>query len=85
MARDNGMRKTLLAHAFCIRELNLYLDTHPNDTRALQEFNKCRDEFEKLKGEYVANGGIWSVTDSDCTEHFEWINSPWPWEYTEEV
>ena len=84
MAQDNSeLRCALLSHSFAIRELNLYLDTHPNDTEALSEFRRLSLEFARLKDEYVLRGGIWCVTDAADPSHFEWINSPWPWEYKE--
>ncbi len=78
------LRNALLSYAFCVRELNLYLDTHPDDCEALEEFRKCRSEFLRLKDEYVACGGTWTVTDSGCGDRWDWIDSPWPWEYREE-
>ena len=85
MAQDSSLRERLLAYSFRLRELNLYLDTHPTDIYALREFKESRNEFERLKSEYGSKGGVWFVTDADCNRRFEWIDSPWPWEYREEV
>lgn len=85
MAGDKSLRDRLLAYDFRVHELNLYLDTHPSDSEALREFRESVEEFENIKREYISRGGIWTVTDADCAQRFEWIESPWPWEYTEEV
>jgi len=70
-----------LRYAFCLRELNLYLDTHPNDEQAIREFKVCRDEYIKHRDEYVASGGVWDITDGVKDNSFIWIDGPWPWEY----
>ena len=70
-----------MRYAFCLRELNLYLDTHPYDQNAIAEFCKCRDEFMKHRAEYAAAGGAWDVTDAIFDRDYIWADSPWPWEY----
>ena len=34
--------------------------------------------YEKMYGKYIA-----TTKDSDSTDNWEWINSPWPWEAKE--
>ena len=75
----------LTAYDFCLRELILYLDTHPSDREALAEFAACQKEFEALKKDYLAAGGVWTAA-TVCPDKvpFAWTNGPWPWEYKEE-
>ena len=80
MRRDEHYASAL-RYAFSLRELNLYLDTHPDDTQAISEFRVCRDEFLKHRDEYVAAGGVWDITDGVKGNTFTWIDGPWPWEY----
>jgi hypothetical protein len=78
----NSLLKQLMAIDFYIEELNLYLDTHPRDQRAIQLINTAvanarilREEYERLCGPLTTfntlnNGPEW-----------RWIESPWPWEH----
>lgn len=66
--------------AFVIQELALYLNTHRDDTEALemyrqyqQLYNKGRETYEKMCG---------PLTHMSLTEGgYRWLNDPWPWEY----
>lgn len=67
---------------FIAIELNLYLDTHPCDSEALNDYNCAVDAARKLVKKYEAvygplyNFGISPNTASE----WQWINDPWPWE-----
>ena len=80
MKRDEHL-KELLRCAFCLRELNLYLDTHPYDRRATAEFETCLNKFMRHRAEYSAAGGAWDVSESVKDGDFTWTDGPWPWEY----
>ena len=59
--------------AFTLWELRLYLNTHPDDQRALALFQKlCRHADE---GNYAC-----AFLD-DCDGHWHWLDDPWPWEH----
>ena len=65
---------------FICVELNLYLDTHPDDEAARADYlcySKILDElmreYEALYGPLMGFGH--SPTDTGC-----WVNSKWPWE-----
>lgn len=77
-------KKKLLAYDFCLRELILYLDTHPNDRAALNEFAACQRDYEAIKEAFLADGGVWTAAAvSPEKTPFAWSNGPWPWEYKE--
>ena len=66
--------------AFVIQELALYLDTHSDDTEALEMYrqyqrlyNEGREKYEKMCGPL----NHMSVVDGP----YRWLNDPWPWEY----
>jgi spore coat protein JB len=61
-------------------DLHLYLDTHPCDQDALNDYNCATQELERLNNEYTAEFGSLSADGfHGCTE-WNWIDSPWPWE-----
>ncbi|ANY66197.1 cotJB protein [Paenibacillus sp. BIHB 4019] len=66
---------------FGLLELNLYLDTHPHDHHALQQFNylaqqrmQCAQQFEMKYGPLMNYGHSFSGYP------FQWPNTPWPWQ-----
>jgi spore coat protein JB len=66
---------------FVLVELNLYLDTHPGDAGALNQYNdfalkrqSVACEFEKRYGPLMNFGHSYSGYP------FQWKESPWPWE-----
>jgi spore coat protein JB len=76
--------KEIMAVDFSSLELNLYLDTHPNDQRALALHNeyvntskRLREVYEK-KYDFITHKNI-----SECP--WEWIKNPWPWEIDYEM
>lgn len=73
------------AYDFAILELELYLDTHKNDSKALmrreafiKERNALIKEYETRFGRFVA-----SKNDIGASNSWTWVNDPWPWEYKE--
>lgn len=67
---------------FIAIELNLYLDTHPNDARAITEYNRVHDELMKL-GEQHDNsyGPLHGFGQSkNIGRTWLWAEQPWPWE-----
>ena len=71
--------KELMALEFMAIDLNLYLDTHPHDYKALmifigtvQRINIVRAEYEQMYGPITAS--------ASNSYPWPWIRSPWPWE-----
>jgi spore coat protein JB len=66
---------------FVIVELNLYLDTHPNDLEAIKQFNENTEKSMKLKLEYEKKyGPLMNFGYSFSNYPFDWIDTPWPWQ-----
>ncbi|TCP31674.1 spore coat protein JB [Scopulibacillus darangshiensis] len=66
---------------FVLVELNLYLDTHPDDLEALKQFNtfskksrELRDRFEEQFGPLDQFGHSYS------SYPWKWNDTPWPWQ-----
>jgi spore coat protein JB len=65
---------------FTLKELNLYLDTHPNCRKALAMFEKYSRIKEAAENEYVSRFGPIVPEQSNDSNHWSWIDDPWPWE-----
>lgn len=66
--------------AFVLQELALYLDTHREDTDALEMYRQYQQLYDKGRQTYEKMCGPLthiSVTDGG----YCWLNDPWPWEY----
>lgn len=71
--------KEIMAADFAVWELSLFLDTHPEERKALEDHNKFVRISYQLKSEFESNYGPLRL---DCISPFpyKYINSPWPWE-----
>ncbi len=80
--RRMEMLKEIQEYAFTALELNLYLDTHPGDNRALEQFNQVSGELTRKVEKYeecygpLLNYGYSGGSGS----HWRWVEEPWPWE-----
>ena len=79
-------RKELLNHinqiSFAVDEVKLYLDTHPCDAEALAYFREFSRERNLALKEYARIYGPLTVDTAEdiCTDRWNWINEPWPWQ-----
>lgn len=69
----------VMQYAFAITDMNLYLDTHPEDKGALNILKELIMEEEKVKKEYIMSYGPLNVCDIKG-DKFNWIDGPWSWE-----
>ena len=66
-------------YTFALKDLNLYLDTHPSDDSMLVEFNKINNKLRQLKNEYENLYGPLCINSMN-SDTYSWINNPWPWD-----
>lgn len=76
---QNELLNQIYAYGFACNDLNLYLDTHPNDKNMIGLYNKYNEDTKKLINEYESKYGKLFV-NSNQTDPWSWNNSPWPWE-----
>ncbi|SNS75983.1 spore coat protein JB [Anaerovirgula multivorans] len=80
MERKALMRK-IQDVEFALVELQLYLDTHPFDQKALMDFNCYSQQLLMLKQQYdMAYGPLLQYGFSPSPYPWKWLDSPWPWE-----
>lgn len=78
--RERLLRK-ISAVDFAIVELGIFLDTHPNDTYAIQKMDEYRKKSNNLIKNYEENfGQLISNPNTPPKNRWSWIANPWPWE-----
>mgnify|MGYP001098141054 CR=1 FL=1 len=77
--REKLLREVMAAD-FSVIELNLYLNTHPYDQKALLLYKQCVENAEALKMQYQSMYGPLTPFNVQNTNFWEWIECPWPWE-----
>ncbi|GAW93105.1 hypothetical protein Teth39_0700 [Calderihabitans maritimus] len=66
---------------FVAVDLSLYLDTHPEDNRALEHYNRVTEQLNLRKREYEQIFGPLAVYGFSPSQYpWRWIEEPWPWE-----
>ena len=82
--KTNNQKDDLLykvqMYTFTLKDLGLYLDTHPTDESILMEYQKVRRNLENAKKKYEDNYGVLSSNDVTSDNKWTWINNPWPWD-----
>ena len=76
-----GPTGELQALGFAIQELALYLDTHRNDTEALELYRSYQKLFAEGEAKYVEMFGPLNHMQPGCGSQYEWLDDPWPWEF----
>ena len=65
---------------FYLYDLNLYLDTHPNDKKALAKFNAIKRKLNEAQRIYNQKYGPLNALENNSEDNFYWVDGPWPWE-----
>lgn len=67
--------------SFACVDLNLYLDTHPRDQRALRDYNTYACQLMMLTRQYESMYGPMTNFGTAQSQYpWRWIEDPWPWE-----
>ena len=71
----------LTALDFMAVDLGLYLNTHPEDSAAIAEYNKIIKAADMLRAKYQQNLGPLCSFRSYARDknNWQWINCPGPW------
>lgn len=76
----NGLIRTIQSYYFAINDLALYLDVHPQNTVAIELYNKYVENLNKAMNQYnAAYGPLLLFSDKSNSNYFEWIKKL-PWE-----
>ncbi len=75
------LMEQLQAVDFVLVELTLYLDTHPTDIEAINQFNQFAKERKQVKKEFEKQfGPLLQYGNSYSGYPWNWADSPWPWQ-----
>ena len=84
MVNDQLKPDTLLSQLqtvnFAVQELALYLDTHREDTEALELYRSYQELYAKLRRLYEEQCGPRNHMHPQ-EGPYRWLDDPWPWEY----
>lgn len=79
MNRQAELLTKVDAYSFAMHDVNLYLDTHPNDRNMLELFNQYSEDMKQSISEYENEFGPLLVSSKEESP-WSWNNMPWPWE-----
>jgi spore coat protein JB len=66
---------------FVLVELTLYLDTHPEDMQAIEQFNRTAVQRQQLACEFEQRYGPLLQFGLSLSRYpWDWAQSPWPWQ-----
>ncbi len=81
---DDAYRRELLELQktdFALVELTLYLDTHPNDMQAVQQFNQLSQRRRQIAHDFeMKYGPLLQFGLSYSRFPWQWNDTPWPWQ-----
>ena len=82
MNNRNAIRRDMMKQIKCLNfavvELAEYLDTHPDDRKALCLHKEYCNQLENIKDKYQRAFGPLSI-NCPCNK-WRWLEEPWPWE-----
>ena len=73
----------LQALEFVVLELNLYLDTHRDDTEAFALFKQFSAMEKAAKAAYESKYGPITKETAAAADSYQWLSDPWPWNFAQ--
>ena len=79
MDKRNALLKKIMMADFALHETVLFLDTHPQNAKALAYYRKMQARREELAEQFRKEFGplTYYEVKSNC---WNWIDTPWPWQ-----
>lgn len=77
---QNEMLKKIMELEFAVTDLNLYLDTHPENREALEMLTKLAASLKSLMYDYSKKYEPLTVAAVNNETPFEWVTGKWPWQ-----
>lgn len=68
-------------YEFTLIDINLFLDTHPSDKKALADYNTYAAELATLKNRFIKEyGPLQNFGNSTSEGSWKWNSQAWPWD-----
>ena len=75
------MLRRLTVLDFVAVDLQLFLNTHPDEAEALTAYNQTVTESAALRQEYERlYGPLVSYRSPELSNNWRWSDNPWPWQ-----
>ena len=71
----------VMAIDFVCDELELYLDTHPEDSEAFDLYQSFLALRKEAHERYVSRYGVITQCGQLGMESYTWLQDPWPWDF----
>ncbi|MBR1532892.1 MAG: spore coat protein CotJB [Ruminococcus sp.] len=71
--------KKIGTYKFAITDIDIFLDTHPGDSKMLELRNQYKAELKPLVEKFEAQYGPLTKRDQQ-TNTWTWVKDPWPWD-----
>ena len=75
-----ALMKDVMRLSFVTLEANLFLDTHPNNKKALAYFKKYNEMLQTKKKEYERLYGPLTAYGNESDKEWLWSTQAWPWQ-----
>ena len=79
MNEQQVMKRQIKELEFALTELNLFLDSHPYNEKALSYFKELVAKHDALAAKYEEAYGPLTAT-GNRGDKWDWVMTPWPWE-----
>ena len=79
MNEQQVMKRQIKELEFALTELNLFLDSHPYCTEALQYFKELVAKHDMLVAKYEEKSAPLTAR-GNRGDKWDWVMTPWPWE-----
>lgn len=82
MTERQILLRKIATYSFALIDLNLYLNTHPNDKQTLEKISEFQDKLRPLYQEFENKYGPLTLK-GERENHWAWVKNPWPWDREE--
>ncbi len=76
----NSLMQKIMETSFYLVDLNLYLDTHPDDSNAIANYDSIRNAYNRYVLEYAHHYGPITANQVTQDNYWSWVATDWPWE-----
>lgn len=80
IADKHILMKNIYELGFVLTEMNLYLDTHPDDMEAIEYYAQIKDKYRDYMTKYADYYGPLDKLHISNDNYWMWVATPMPWE-----